>query len=382
MPRPSRPARIAVCSCRWPVEVWLTLACQLILGCGLALSAASCADPVDNGFLAPRRSYPAEPPSGDALRLEANELPVGKTRLKLGISPFESAERTRTDLAPLAKMVGAMLGVPLEITPADSYQALVQAVSSGEVDIALLSPVSYAHARRLQPKLQLVAQVISQGVIEYASFIVVRSDDPAQDLADLHGRRMAWVDPLSASGFIYPLAAFHRAGQVPEKTLKSQKFYGTHEAALQAVLSGEADACAVASGTFERLVSTKGSDQQRASLRVLHKSGKIPFDALVVSSHLSAESARRIGWAFRNVSSRTPAGRAVLAPTWGLRGWVPADDAAYNGARALMEEAAALQGAALPAAATSVGQPAAILRAPESAKPEPDAAKRSFHRVQ
>ena len=335
----------AACSTCWSQRARSALACWLVM------VASACAEPVETGFLAPRRSYPDEPPSGAALRLERSELPPGKTKLRLGITPFESDERTRADLAPLAKMIGDMLGVPLEIEPAASYESLVQAISKGETDIALLSPVSYIRARIQQPRLQLVARVISQGVAEYASFIVVRAEDPAQGLADLQGRRMAWVDRISASGFIYPLAAFRRVGLNPEKLFKSQRFYGTHEAALQAVLSGDADACAVASGTFERLVSTQGSDHQRTALRILHKSGRIPFDALVVSADLSADSARRIGWAFRNVSSRTPAGREVLARTWGWRGWVPSDDATYNGARALINEAEALSVAALPPAA-------------------------------
>lgn len=350
----------------------------------LAFALVACADPADNGFLPARRDYPDDPPNGAALRLERLELPPGKTKLLLGITPFESGDRTRADLAPLAKMIGDMLGVPLEIEPAESYQSLVQAVSKGEIDIAMLSPMSYIHARRQQPKLQLVARVISQGVAEYASFIVVRADDPAQGLADLRGRRMAWVDRMSASGFIYPLAAFRRVGQEPEQLFKSQQFYGTHDAALNAVLSGEADACAVASGTFERLVSTQGSDNQRAALRILHKSGKIPFDALVVSAELPANSARRIGWAFRNVSSRTAAGRAALAHTWGWRGWVPADDAAYNGARGLVEEAAGLpvqaqQPPGAPTAAVPPSPPPAPPAGPAQA-PSP-AAPRSSHRV-
>lgn len=375
MQAPLWPAPTAADSFCWPMRVRLALACCL------AAMASACVDPADNGFLAVRRSYPDDPPTGAALRLERSELPPGKTKLRLGITPFESGERTRTDLAPLALLVGDMLGVPLEIEPAESYQSLVLAVSKGEIDIALLSPVSYIHARRLQPQLHLVAQVISQGVAEYASFIVVRSDDSAQSLADLRGRRMAWVDRISASGFIYPLAAFRRIGQEPEHLLKSQHFYGTHDAALQAVLSGQADACAVASGTFERMVSARGSDPQRAALRILHKSGRIPFDALVVSADLSSDSARRIGWAFRNVSSRTAAGRAALAPTWGWRGWVPSDDDAYNGARALMEESAGQKVTALPSAASVVAQPAVPPPAVESGRPRPDAELRSPHRV-
>lgn len=315
--------------------------------------ALGCTEPADNGFLPVRRSYPDDAPGDTALRLEAGEIPRGKTVLRLGITPFESVERTRSDLQPLAKVIGSMIGVPVVIEPAESYESLVQAVSKGEVDIALLSPASYVHARRQQPRLHLVGRAITQGVSEYAAFVVVRADDPLHTLADLRGKRMAWVDRMSASGYIYPFGAFRRQGLVPDQLFSEQRFYGTHDLALQALLRGEADACAIASGTFERLVTIAGTDRPRAALRILHKTGRIPFDALVVSPEFSEAAARRIGWAFRNVSSRNAAGRAVLASTWGWRGWIPADDSVYDGARRVMDEVARLPAAALPEPASA-----------------------------
>lgn len=333
------------------------------LAAALAALTAGCTDPPDNGFLPVRRSYPDDAPGDGALRLEPGELPAGKTVLRLGITPFESVERTRSDLQPLAKLIGELLGVPVVVDPAKNYASLVQAVSRGEVDIALLSPASYVHARRQQPRLHLVGRAITQGVSEYAAFIVVRAGDPLRSLADLRGKRMAWVDRMSASGYIYPFGAFRREGLVPDQLFADQRFYGTHDLALQALLSGQADACAVASGTFERLVAIAGNDRPRAALRILHKTGKIPFDALVVSADFSEAAARRIGWAFRNVSSRNAVGRAVLASTWGWRGWIPADDSAYDGARRVMDEVSRLPAASLPGVAAAA---AASATAPPS----------------
>lgn len=367
---PPRRRPIPVARTPWP---WLAPRLAATLGLTLVLTVllGACTEPTDTGFLPVRRSYPDDAPSDAALRLEASELPRGKSVLRLGITPFESLERTRADLQPLAAMIGAMLGVPIEVQPAQSYESLVQAVSKGEVDIALLSPASYVHARRQQPRLHLVGRAITQGVSEYAAFIVVRASDPLYTLADLRGKRMAWVDRMSASGYIYPFGAFRRQGLVPDQLFSQQQFYGTHDLALNALLRGEADACAVASGTFERLVTIAGTDRPRAALRILHKTGRIPFDALVVSAEFSPDAARRIGWAFRNVSSRNAAGRAALASTWGWRGWIPADDAAYDGARRVMDEVARLPSAALPLAALPRAATATATAPAAAAAPAP-----------
>ena len=62
-----------------------------------------------------------------------------------------------------------------------------------------------------------------------------------ESIADLKGRRAAWVDQLSAAGFLLPAAHLRANGVDPDADLASQKFYGSYATAIRAVLSKDAD---------------------------------------------------------------------------------------------------------------------------------------------
>ncbi|MBI5611068.1 MAG: phosphate/phosphite/phosphonate ABC transporter substrate-binding protein [Deltaproteobacteria bacterium] len=312
--------------------------------------AWACGDGGDRGLLGNGRAYPDDPPGGHDVRLVAADLPEGVTRLRLGVTPYTTRERAASDLAVVIAYMQERLGMPVDLVAASSYQELVGITQRREVELALLAPTSYVEAKSLDPDLQLVARTLTHGAPEYASYLVVRVDDPARAVADLRGRRVAWVDPLSASGFLYPRQALNEMGLNPEKFFGSQTFYGTHEDAVTAVIDGRADVAAVASGIFERIGRVGGGDVDRGSLRVLHKAGRIPYDALVVRADIRPSGARKIGWAFVGLSTRTPQGRRILRPTWSITGWIPAEDSVYDSARATLHQAATA-----PAAATATG---------------------------
>ena len=65
---------------------------------------------------------------------------------------------------------------------------------------------------------------------------------------ELRGRTIAFVDPASSSGYIYPMVLLIRRGLVrdrdPKTFFKDALFAGTHEAALRALLQGRVDAAA------------------------------------------------------------------------------------------------------------------------------------------
>lgn len=310
------------------------LAALVAVGC-----VGACRGNDDRGLLNVGCTYPQDPPTGEALLLTPADLPEGVTVLRLGITPYTTRDRASSDLEELLAFLGKRVGRRMEFLQASSYGELVEAVTRRSVDIAILSPMSYVEAKRAEPGLQLVGRSLTHGATDYASYLVVRVDDPARSVEDLRGRHMAWVDPLSASGFLYPSAALQAMGRPPDKLFGQQTFYGTHDDAVAAVVEGRADVAAVASGIFERLGRSHRSDLDRGNLRVLYKAGRIPYDAVVVRADMPRAGAQKIGWAFVGLSTRTAEGRRVLGPTWSITGWIPADDSVYDGVRAVLQRA-------------------------------------------
>jgi phosphonate transport system substrate-binding protein len=75
------------------------------------------------------------------------------------------------------------------------------------------------------------------GLDWYAAMVVVQRDSEYQTLADLNGKKWAYPDAGSTSGYLYPQYMFQQAGLVPGETVEA----GGHDSALRALYNGEVD---------------------------------------------------------------------------------------------------------------------------------------------
>ena len=296
----------------------------------------ACEPPLDAGSIAMHQPAPPPPPTGAALLLQPEDLPPGQTVLRLGVTPYSSPAALTAELQPIANWLTGVLGVQVQLKIASNYEDLVAQFAAGQVDVALFSPLSYVMARRRVPDLHLLAQTLSYGAASYTSYILVRVDDPAQGLRDLKGRRMAWVDPFSTAGYLFPYDALLVAGVDPERDLRSTLFAGTHEAALAALVAGQVDAAAVSSSTLVLKRGDPVHGLDLGSVRILARAGRIPYDATCARPAIPASGVRKISWALQNLDTRSQQGRAVLATAEGITGWIPAADDTYDGVRAAL----------------------------------------------
>ena len=205
----------------------------------------------------------------------ATEFP--KRPLRLGRIPHISQETTRTENAPLAKYLSEQLGRPFEVAVPKDYETTIAQLEAGEIDVAILAPLSYVVARKRMADLVLVAQLVAEGGGQYLAYIVAASDTPVSTLADVKGKRFAFVDKRSTTGYLLPLDMLMAAGLDPMKDLRETTFAGSHPAVVDMVLAHKADAGAIASTTFGHMRESKLNER----LRILAKSDPVPFDAVV-----------------------------------------------------------------------------------------------------
>jgi len=142
----------------------------------------------------------------------------------------------------LVETLSEVLGTTVELVIVDEYSDLYDQLVTGKLDIAWMPPL--LHARATKEGAELAAVSERDGSFTYRSAILVLADSRAQRLRDLRGARFAWVDPSSAAGYIFPRLELVGAGIDPDKDLASERFFGSIATAADAVLAGEADACA------------------------------------------------------------------------------------------------------------------------------------------
>jgi phosphonate transport system substrate-binding protein len=94
---------------------------------------------------------------------------------------------------------------------------------------------------------EIILGEVYRGSSLYTGRIFVRKDSGITQLEDLQGKTIAFADPISESGYIYPLELFAQAGLLerggdPQSFFEAVYFAGGYQQAVQAVASGYADA--------------------------------------------------------------------------------------------------------------------------------------------
>ncbi|WP_248923852.1 phosphate/phosphite/phosphonate ABC transporter substrate-binding protein [Paenibacillus hamazuiensis] len=152
---------------------------------------------------------------------------------------------------------------PIDYVLFSNYEAQVEALLNGFIDIAWNTNVAYV---RIQERLGGKAKVLAMRDtdIGFTSKIIARADKGIESLADLKGKRFALGSADSGQAAILPYHFVKMNGVDPEKDLTLIRFNldvgkhgdtGTSELeVLRALKQGEADAGAIGESTWIRLL--------------------------------------------------------------------------------------------------------------------------------
>jgi phosphonate transport system substrate-binding protein len=215
-------------------------------------------------------------------------------------------------LSHMAEFLTREVGLTVSVQVAPSEEAAIAAAANRSADAWLMPLFAYLYCQE-EYGVEAALQVLrGAGERTYRGVIVTRADGPG-DLAALTGRRIAYVDPHSTSGFIYPAALLADAGATPVA-----EFAGTHAAVLEALRAGRVEAAA----THEHAV------EGAPDLRVLATTPEIPNEPVFVRRDLAADTRERLQRALLAYAA-TDEGKRTLAETGDLTGLAEHTDAAW-----------------------------------------------------
>src|SRR2546426_4653644 len=232
-------------------------------------------------------------PNTVSAQLVARPKPQG---LSFGFTPVLSEPEMRAEFEPLMTYLANALGRKVTLYIAKDYGDLRTQMENGSVDIGSFSPFAYVDAAK-GGKIRIIAQSIIEGSATYRGLIVVRKDSGLKSIADLKGKRFAFVDPKSASGYVYPRAMLIEKRINPETFFKETIFAGSHDKVIAAVLDGRADAGAIYDGA---LGVAKRSGVATEDLVTLASSDPIPHDAIAVRIGMDETLVKKIQLALIN----------------------------------------------------------------------------------
>lgn len=214
--------------------------------------------------------------------MDQQEVEPLRIALGTGISPESNIEYYWT----LVQYIEQKIGRKVEVVQRKSYAEINYLLSLNLVDVAFICSSSYILAGETT-ELDLLAVPKINGVYEYQSFIIVRSDSTLKEFKDLRGKSFAFSDPMSTTGFYYTA---HRLGQLdsnPDQYFSSFFFSYSHDNSIQAVISGLADAAAVDSTVFNKVL--RSNPEIIEQIRIIEKSPKFINSPIVARADLAPD---------------------------------------------------------------------------------------------
>ena len=155
-------------------------------------------------------------------------------------------------------------GVPTDYVLFSNYEAQVDALFAGQVDIAWNTNLAYVRSERRAPGCQLLGMRDTD--LGFTTRLIARKGSGVRGWADLRGKRLAIGSADSVQAALMPLHALREAGLEPDRDVQVTRFdldvgkhgdTGTSELdVLRALHEGAVDAGAVGHTTWLRQLET------------------------------------------------------------------------------------------------------------------------------
>ncbi len=271
-----------------------------------------------------------------------NELGSAKNPIRLMLTPSTDAQAIIRDGEVLAKFLYENSGLHVAVSVPNYYITVVEAFGTERADMAIMNTFSYLLAHSKYGARACLRVARRYGELSYRGEFIVRAGSGIDSLSQLQGKTIAYVDPSSTSGYIYPKEMLRRRGIVP----REEVFAHGHNQVVTKVYQGNVDAGAV---FYSRPDSVTG-EQLDARVKVLTEypdvfekikiiglTDPIPNDPVVVRRGLPTHLSDRLIRALL-LFQTTEAGRKSLMTIASIEGFERTADSDYNAVRDLVSQ--------------------------------------------
>ncbi len=241
---------------------------------------------------------------------------LGQTKLVMVFVPSRETDIILFSGQQIGRMLSVALGIPVEAVVATSFTAAIEAMCAGRADIGALNPFGYvlAHAKC---GVEVAAISLRFGLPYYRAQISARADANINKIEDLRGKRFAFVDVASTSGYLFPAALLKKLGFDPDKFFSQTIFAGSHPNVILAIYRGQVDG----GSTFEDARTNIQAQFPDVLQRVkpIAYTDPIPNDTWSLNPRLPAELKARIKDRLLRIAA-TPVGKEALLNLYSIEG--------------------------------------------------------------
>lgn len=251
-----------------------------------------------------------------------------KLPLRVAIAAVVSPQATFETYAPLLDYLSQRLDRPVQLIQRGTYAEINELIRTGGADVAFVCGGAYVEGQH-EFGMELLAAPQVRGETAYFSYLIVPRDSDVQSLADLRGKRLAFSDPLSNSGYLALLWSLHEIGETPEIFFASTTFTYSHDNSIRAVADHLVDGAAVDSLVYEFTIARDPAYSSRT--RIIAKMGPFGIPPIVVNPQIDESLRAQLQNALLTMNEDEK-GRAALDALM-IDRFVLVDDSAYDSIR-------------------------------------------------
>ena len=266
------------------------------------------------------------------------ELGSSENPIKIFFTPSVDAKVIDDHSKVLKDYLEAVTPYKYKISIPQSYIAVVEAFGTKKADVAAFTTYGYILAHE-KYGVEAHFTVLRHGSADYKSQFIARADSGIQSIEDLNGKKLAFVDPASASGYLLPLNSLKDKNIKPRETV----FAGKHDNVVTMVYNKQVDAGA----TFwspedeegiqdaRRLVKTQFPDVEKV-VKIIALTDSIPNDPIVFRKDLPEEMKKTLQGALLNFIN-SPQGKEAFKKIYGVDGIKQSSDKDYDKVRSMLK---------------------------------------------
>ncbi len=181
-------------------------------------------------------------------------------------------------------VVANLVGRNAELIQKRTYAEINDMLSKKEIDLAFVSSGTYVDGKT-KYGLEILAIPVINGQKDYYSYIIAHSESKISSFADIRGKKFAFIDPHSNTGFTVPRYMLALINETPESFFSDVIYTRSHDNSIRAVAKGFCEGAAVNHLIWEFLNNTE--PKITAKTKIVKKSEPFGIPPIVVHSDMN-----------------------------------------------------------------------------------------------
>ena len=250
-------------------------------------------------------------------------------KINFGVIPVAGSTSMKENFSALTDHLAKKLGIKVELQLAGDYTGVITGMQHKHIDVAYFGPKSYVEAKKRANAEALVMEVDAEtGLPGYRGIIITKKDSGLNTLESIKGKTWAFTSSQSTSGTLVPMVMFSKSGINPQEYFSKVLYSGGHEASILSIKAGKVDAASTNDLDYNRGL---GKAWNENDFNIIWTSDLIPGSPMAARADLPESLKAALKNAFLSYTDKD--GLEKLK----IKGYVEANDSAYNPIRDLIE---------------------------------------------